>query len=201
MYSSTCPRVLLLLALAACQGIPSAPNDSQRQEVEVAIAVAPKFTQALLNSDAGLGRAIESAILGESDVGLRFYAVAATAYGSGHARPPYRLNVELQSLQIDTTQTETSRDVDRVKAAVAVTLEKRRENGPPLLVARSERTFQRRPQASSAAAVEASYAVAGVEAPVPNVAQAEIVAAARSAFRAAVEQMVPAIDRELAPRK
>ncbi|MGE3172464.1 MAG: hypothetical protein AB7O97_07530 [Planctomycetota bacterium] len=195
--------VAVLAAFAACRGIPRAPKDAPRVEVEVAVVVEDGFSAALADADAALTAALSSALIEEADIGLRFYPVAAADYADGQRRPDYRLQVTLRGLEVDVTSgsDEQASAAERVTAALGVALQRQRADAPALLVASASQSANRREQpARTDGPVEASYRVAGSAQPV-SVSQDAIVTAVRAAFRRAAADMVRAIDREFAPAR
>jgi len=199
--------LFLLPLLAGCQTISNAPSGQPRVELEIAVEIEPQFQQALPGADHALAAQIAGAVLAEADVGLRFYPVASGDYSEGQTRPPYLMTVRVASLDFEVSEREREgevlADVDVVRAGVDVTLQKRRDNGPALLVATADTSVRRRPpgDTQSEGAVEASYSIRRDGTAPARVAGKEIVAAVSKATREAFGRMIPAIDREFADER
>jgi hypothetical protein len=198
-HTKTSIVFLLPILLGACTSIGEAPANAPRTELEVTITIAPQFLSALRTPDADLTQAIENEIIGQADVGLRFYPVRSTAYAEGQKRPIYHLNVQVQGLDlvVHATDSTGANRLERVAATLDLALNKRRDAAPALLVAQSTQRAERSPESGSdAKAMEATYTAAGDAAAGAQVSRTAILAAVRSATRAAFADMLRAIDRE-----
>lgn len=150
-----------LLALASgCQDLNSmvtgekflqAPAGSPRVEVEVELVVHDSFYESLEDVDRDTREALEAEMeemtLSLANLGLRFYPVPADAYDSGDDRPERRLLVEVSDLDVSVDEKTVEKDgepmriVARIEGAtclVKVRVEKRRSDGPELVVGSSE---------------------------------------------------------------
>ncbi len=167
-------RALLVSAaavplLAACQGIRSAPEGSPRVEVEVVLAVGGEFFAPLeddVDHDEILDLIHDTAI-DHADVGLRFYPVRSSDYGKDDARPPYLMVLLIQDLDVEMDHRLVEAEdaepwietgVRAVKCTAYAEVNKRRTNGPPLVVGSAQKTGDARmPGADEPIAVEASF--------------------------------------------
>lgn len=173
----------MLLALAGgCQELNSmvtgekflqAPAGSQRVELEVELVVHDAFYESLEDVDRDEREALEAEmediVVSLANLGLRFYPVAAHAYDSGDERPERRLLVEVDHLDVSFGEKTVQQDgeplriVARVEGAaclVKARVEKRRREGPELVVARGEsRGNARHNSVTEEPAADATYAV------------------------------------------
>jgi len=140
--------LLVSLPLAAltpaCQGIRPVAEPVERQELEVVVRIDPEVRSFLSEADAvRFERIAAERVLARADCGLRFYPVAASEYEKDDARPELLLTVELGDLRVrlaeskpkDGEPVEPVRRVDRLDCLAEATLQRRRPQGPPLLVA------------------------------------------------------------------
>lgn len=196
--------------LAGCSGIPTAPAATPRTELEVDVSLDPSIT-ALLRNPAdreALQRIVTNAVLSLADVGLRFYPVSSVSYGDKYARPEYLLTVEIDSLQArldqrvvrsqhDLTGIETA--VEDLDCTVLVTLVRRRDDGPSLIVGRA---FGRgnsdvREASSELSSVPEFELAAGPGGKAPTFSAHELGQALNGAVARALSQLLESIDREL----
>jgi hypothetical protein len=139
--------------LLGCKDIPRAKSGLPRVEVEVAVTLDDSFAEKLEGVDDQFRKAVTDAVLSEANVGLRFYPVLTDQYSEGQARPPYLMSVQLRGLGLEVDEArQTKKDgetarlrwISRVSCSAETTLEKRREDGPPLMVDRATSTSARR---------------------------------------------------------
>jgi hypothetical protein len=151
-----------------------APEGSPRVELEVELIVHDGFYDSLEDVDGDAREALEAEmediVVSLANVGLRFYPVAAHDYHSGDDRPERRLLVEVDHLGVSFDEKmvqqegEPSRIVAHVGGAtcpVNVRMEKRRKDGPELVVGRGESLGKARHSSATEEqpAAEETYAV------------------------------------------
>ncbi len=209
-----------LLALASCQDLSSlvtgekfllAPKESPRVEVELDFAVRDPFYAPLQGVDrAALEAEMKTVALSLADVGLRFYPVASSSYGAGDARPERRMVIEVERLDLaideDTVEKEGEplrivATVEGVTCLVRARVEKRRSNGPPLVVGAGEAQGRVRPgPATEETALLPTFAVppavAGHEG--LRVEKQDVLDAFEEGAVDALRAVVKAVDRDLA---
>lgn len=125
-----------------------APEHSERVEVELFVRL-DEAVFADLDGDAvrtELELATHDTVLDLADVGLRFYAIPTDDYGDADAHPEHVLRVEIESLTVHTEQELVEQEgqepwmrtfVDHVSCTASAAVEKRRPDGPPLVVGRA----------------------------------------------------------------
>ena len=205
------PVGLALLALPSCESITGVvPKGTPRVEVELAVLVEESFLDALVDvdMDSELVAAVKQAVLEKADFGLRFYATPSESYGAGDRRPPYLMTVELDALSVvfdhemiekeeEEPRIETS--VDEIHCSVSASVERRREDAPSLVVARSSAAGRVSAERSSEV-IEAEPGYTPVlDGAAPKVLRKDIVRAVHAAMHKALAAMRTPIDREFAP--
>jgi hypothetical protein len=199
---------VLWVPLAACAGISKAPKGSPRVELEVALKVAPSFTDKLEAAPQALDELVAEQVMSQADVGLRFYPVASSAYGPDDVRPTYLLSVEIQDLEIDlghkTVEGEPGQDptlvtlVKGLRCIAVLEVMKRREEGPALTVGTASQSgsmevSQRRPELP-----EPVFAVRRDEGQQSlQVCGEDLQSAVRRAVESALKKLTGPIDRDL----
>jgi len=200
--------LIALVALAACQS--TAPKGSPRVEVELETSVDDGFLDALVGvgQDSELVRAIQEAVQSEADLGLRFYAPPTESYAEGDQRPEYRMKVDVTDLEIEFKnkmieeegqEPRIESSVGRIRARVSTSVEKRRDDGPPLTVASGEGSAAfgaetRQEVIDAATAYQPKFEGATLQ-----VLEGDILQAVQAAAERAMRSMLRAIDREFAP--
>lgn len=203
--------VTLLLFLGACSGIPQASEETLRTELEVAVRVDPSVSALLSQPDdqESIRRIVSGAILSLADVGLRFYPVPSESYQESDQRPEYLLTVEIQALraQLDQRVVRSPREVPSVESsleslacAAVATFERRRSEGPSLIVKQAHgRGDASVSEASAVLSSEHAFRLRpGSEGRSPSFSAGELDLAVRQAVRNALGNLVEPIDRELA---
>lgn len=197
---------LLLTACEAMTGV--APKGTPRVEAELALVVSPGFQNPLVDADARLFDAMRGVIEERADIGLRLFPVWSEAYGPEDDRPPYLLTVELESLEVFVETDETGGGdeplvietyVDAVQLGVHASFERRRDNGPALLVASASDSVRARGERDEE---DLRTGITYSSGPGPNdppVLQDDVLRALDGAVRGALKDLRNPIDRELAP--
>lgn len=191
--------ILLWTLFSGCAAIPTAPSGSQRKELEVKVTLSDSFRARVVGADTTLERVVQQAVLQQADMGLRFYAVESTRYESADKHPDHILTVHLQSIDFTATPGRDSEPaaITRLRVGLEATMERRRDTGPALPVARSVVNGSVSPSATSdTRPVEASYFVRSEDAGAISLTDIAIQAAVRRAVIDSLTEMLPAIDRE-----
>jgi hypothetical protein len=182
-----------------CASIPTAPPGSVRTELEVRVTLSDSFRARIVGADTTLERVVLQAVLQQADVGLRFYAVESSRYSADDKHPEHLLTVHLHTLDYSATPgiDAAPAEINRLQVGLEATVERRRESGPALPVARSVVKGSVRPGATSITRpVEASYFVTGEDGTM-SLTDIALQTAVRRAVTDSLTQMLPAIDREL----
>jgi hypothetical protein len=197
--------------LVGCRGIPPSPPDFPRQELEVLVEVDPEIPR-LLRDDAEravIEEVVSEAVFSLADVGLRFYPVAAASYQEDAERPEFYLTVRIRDLGAVLERqlvrpareaAELGRAVASVQCAAAVTLYKRRLDGPPLIVGKAagSGTADVREAAAQLSSMERFELVSESDyGPSKSFRSEDLTRCLRAAVNDAFGQLVEAIDREL----
>ena len=212
-----------LLALASgCQDLNymvtgekflQAREGTPRVELEVELVVHDDFYQSLDDVDRDAREALEAEmqeiVVSLANMGLRFYPVASDAYDSGDDRPERRLLVEGGTLDVNFAEKmvqkegEPSHIVARVEGAaclVKARVEKRRSDGPELVVGsgESQGTVKHGPTTEEPA-TDTTYAV---RAEVPaheglRVPKQDVLDAFEDGTVDALRTVIKAVDRDL----
>lgn len=198
---------ILALSLAACRGIPKARAGTARVELEVDVAVEEGARANVRESAKALDDLVQSVVLGHADVGLRFYPVPARDYSSGQARPPHLMTVRLRSLAArartvvaDKTTGHTKTVPDHLAATVHVSIEQRRPNAPALLVGTADSEYGAGVRATSDPEPGQPTLTMNADGAAVVVLESELRTVIDRAARKALQELVPAIDREAALR-
>lgn len=201
--------VLLASLLASCNTITRAPQGTPRVELELVVATAEGFTAKLQGLDAAFAQALEEFVLGKADVGLRFYPVPTARYQKDAQRPEYRMTVTVRELSYGldyrTVTAQPGADpvieswVNRLEAAVAVDLVKRREGRPELVVGSSQQSGAVSvARSAKGEETEPAYTVQrSGEQQVLNVRRGDLLRAVDAGLARALKELLPAIDRDL----
>jgi hypothetical protein len=196
---------LPLLSTAACNTISKAPEGSPRVEVELVVVVGDDFLGALedTDQDSPLVDAIEQKALSMSDVGLRFYPVLSSEYGSGMDHPEYRLTLDVRQLDVlldhkmieeEGEEPRIETRVDRIACTVKAAFDRNIEGRPTLPAGRASATSEVRTSSSPAAP---GYGVEGGTEEKPLVvSEADILLAVERAINTALKKLQEPIDRE-----
>jgi len=144
-----------VLGLSGCQDMttfmtgehfPKPPENSPRIEVELVVDVDPAVWGDMLEHGELEARIVDQAQT-VADLGMRFYPVLSGQYGEGDTRPEYVLTVRVTELTVATdhrlveTKNEPSRIESKVKSidsSATAVVQRRRDEGPSLLVASGE---------------------------------------------------------------
>ena len=147
-----------VLGLASCQNVNAfvtgekfyrAPEGSARVEVELVIEIQDGFYSDLDDEDAKaqLDAEITELVTSLADVGTRFYPIPTQEYGPDDVRPAWVMHVSVDSLELEAEheliekEGEESRiesSVTRMDCVARASVEKRRDNAPPLRVGSGE---------------------------------------------------------------
>ncbi len=203
--------ITLFLFLGACSGIPQASEETHRTELEVAVRVDPSVSALLGQPDDldSIRRIVSGAILSLADVGLRFYPVLSDSYQESDQRPEYLLTVEIQALRalLDSRVVPASPEVpgvgsslENLACAAVATFERRRSEGPSLIVKQAHgRGDTSVSEASAVLTSEHAFRLRpGSGESSPTFSAGELDLAVRQAVRNALSMLVEPIDRELA---
>lgn len=177
------------------------------------------FAATMANADDAFKADAEQQVKLVADVEDRFYATLSSEYASGHPRPEYLLTVRLGSFDATvegrseeskaSKASKASKDskdskesapwIGEVRCSAAVTLQRRQQDGPALLVCHGKaesrvgfRWPDRDKSAGTAIAVNAAAGGGSVRVPSEQVLQA-----IESALRKSLRPMIPSMDREL----
>lgn len=202
-----------LFVSTGCQPVTAAPKGSPRLELEVGVEVEAGFANHFETDAAEIAGLLRELAAAHGDVALRFYPVLADQYGEGDPRPAMRMTLTARDVDVRLERhvvVEQNAEPDaasvyetvanRVDCEVAAQLERRRDSGPALTVARATGRGRAEVDADGDGAVTWSYRgtdAVGAALAVP-VQRGSVARALRSAIQRAFGEMLPAIDRELA---
>lgn len=127
----------------------SPAEGSPRVEVELDIDMQDTYGGVLVGADqvVELNDATSELVLSIADVSLRFYPILSEQYGSDEARPPHRMIVEIHELAVNLDQEMIEEEgeepliqsfVKSVECVASAKVERRRADGPPLVIGRGK---------------------------------------------------------------
>jgi hypothetical protein len=123
-----------------------APQGSPRVEVELVVETQDSFYDEI-EGEGKLDEAITQQVLSMADLGMRFYPVLSSEYGSDDVRPPYVMVVQVLTLDVNADhklieekgqEPRISSSVESLDCAATASVKKRRADGPPLIVGDGE---------------------------------------------------------------
>jgi len=219
-------RALALVALtlglgsASCQDVHAfvtgekffkAPKGSPRVEVELVVKVQDSFYQSLEvpGGTAELDRAIADRVLALADVGMRFYPILSSEYGKKAGRPEHIMLVTVEDLVVNTqnrmveekgAEPRIDSSVQSLDCTASTSVEKRRGEGPPLVVGASPGTGHSRVKSGSEGAeTSTTYRLKrdSAEGPDLYVSKEDILASVEKAVVSGLREVVEAVDRDL----
>ena len=195
--------------VAACENLSGlAPRDVPRVEIELDVDVEPGFLDPLTDADAALEESVRAVVRSEADLGLRFYPTPSESYGPNDTRPPYRMSVDIDSLNVRFKRTTVEEEgqvpwvrtsVDKISCSVRAAVERRRDDGPALEVGRGSATVESGASRSrDDLDIVREYALA-FQGERVTVRESDLLEAVEKATKKALAQLRTPIDREFAP--
>jgi hypothetical protein len=223
---NTLSVTVLLAALAAssCQNLSTlvtgekfilAPEGSPRVELELTVDPQDSLFEVFGNVEVEdeLRSSMSDLVLSMADVGMRFYPILDEQYGRNDEHPPYVMNVSLSDLVLESknrlieeegAEPRIETTISSLSCMATVSIEKRREGAPPLVVAHSQGSGAiavktRSDEDSTRTMYPAERLVK--DGPVPEVSRKDVLAAIEEAVTDALRGTVRAVDRDLALRR